>query len=118
MEKIYCFNTENCSYEEVEKPFMMHNFLLLALMFTSTIFFLLTCYYHSENEKTLDLAPGIAKNCYTEVESLKSELFRQRQNLQLMANQRYLMNNATLDGASAFINISRAQESQNQLTYK
>jgi hypothetical protein len=117
MEKIYSFNSENCSYEEVEKPFMMHNLLLLSLMFTSFIFFLLTCYYHSENEKTLELAPGIAKNCYSEVESLKIELYRQKQNLQMMANQKYLLKNSSIEGTSAFINISQEQ-SKNQLTYK
>jgi hypothetical protein len=98
MEKVYCFNSETCSYEEIEKPYMMHNLLLLTLMSTSLVFFLLTCYYHSENEKTMDLAPGIAKNCYSEVESLKMELIRQRQHLQQIANQKYLMKNASLGG--------------------
>jgi hypothetical protein len=89
MDKIYCWNTDTCSYEEVKKPFMMYNLLLLALMFTSAVFFLLTCYYHAQNEKTLDLVPGMARNCFSEVESLKAELNNKQKQLQLVVNQQY-----------------------------
>jgi hypothetical protein len=96
MEKIYSFNTESCTYEEVQKPFLMHNLLLLTLMFTSVLFFLLSCYYHAENQKTLELAPSVAKNCYSEVEQLKAELFKQKQHFQLLANTKFIMKNSTL----------------------
>ncbi|MDQ3190329.1 MAG: hypothetical protein M3Q58_01920, partial [Bacteroidota bacterium] len=97
MHNIYIFNQDSCSYEQVKKPFIMHNLMLLALMFTSVIFFILTCYYHAQNEKTLNLAPVIAKNCYTEVDSLRTELLRQKKQVQLFANLQYLMKNATLN---------------------
>ncbi len=97
MHKIYIFNQESCSYEQVKKPFIMHNLMLLALMFTSVIFFLLTCYYHAQNEQTLNLAPVIAKNCYSEVDSLRTELIKQKKQVQIFANFQYLMANATLN---------------------
>jgi hypothetical protein len=117
MEKMYAYNEDSCAYEEVEKPFMMHNMLLLALMFTSFVFFLLTCYYHAENEKTMALAPGVAKNCYAEVENLKTELLKQRTNLQIIANHKYLLKNASLDGAGPVI-IQNTEKQSYQLTYK
>lgn len=97
MDKIYSFNQESCAYEEIRKPFIMHNLMLLALMFTSIVFFLLTCYYHAQNQITLGLAPGIAKNCYIEVDSLKMELVKQKQQVQLLANLQYMMKNAKLN---------------------
>jgi hypothetical protein len=96
MEKVYAFNPESCSYEEVKKPYMMHNLLLLTLMFTSVLFFLLSCYYHAENQKTLELAPVVAKNCYTELESIKSELTKQREHYQMLSNTMFIMRNAAI----------------------
>ncbi|HET6243039.1 MAG: hypothetical protein H0V01_09425 [Bacteroidetes bacterium] len=96
MDKFYSFNKESCVYEEVSRPFLMHNLMLLALMFTSGVFFLLTCFYYAQNEETLGLAPLVAKNCYSQVDSLKQELVKQNNRVQLMANLQYLIKNATL----------------------
>jgi hypothetical protein len=103
MEKIYCYNPDSCSYEELRKPFMMHNFILLVLMLTSFIFFILTCYYHSQNEKTLELVPVIAKNCFSEVENLRLEIKNQRKLLQQVKNHQYMLPGVIIKGESKSI---------------
>lgn len=61
MEKVYSYNHSSCSYEEIKKPFLMHNIILLLLMITSLSLFLIICFNYSKDEKTEKLAPGITK---------------------------------------------------------
>jgi hypothetical protein len=105
MEKVYYYNPDRCTYEEVEKPFMMHNMMLLTLLLTSFIFFMLTCYYHAQNEKTLELVPGIAKNCFSEVEHLRSEIKTQKKLLQQVKNQQYMLPGAIIRGENKSLTI-------------
>ena len=97
MEKIYAYNPDTCAYEEIKKPFMMHNLMLMGLMFTSLTFFILACYYHAQNDKTLALVPIIAKNCYLQVDSLKKEVVKHKHQMQAIAHQHYLMKNSLLE---------------------
>ncbi|MBA3901180.1 MAG: hypothetical protein H0X62_13405 [Bacteroidetes bacterium] len=85
--QVYCLNEKSGTYELVEKPFIFHNFLLTAFVFSTFMFFAMSCYYYSENEKSMNMAPEIARNAYSELEQLKNELVKQRQNNSQLSGQ-------------------------------
>jgi hypothetical protein len=97
MDKLYTFNYESCSYQELKKPFLMHNLLLIILLSTSLMFFVGACYYHSENQKTLELAPLYARKCFSDIDSLRMEIAIQQNHYQQVFNKYFLIKNGVIN---------------------